>query len=456
VPVRDALSFLATLKNRFCIKDTVPYTVSSEEWKAVEIVPYPCQIDSDAQAWRAHLSHKSITALCTDLAEPVLELFGRKLALKREKGTNVVDHELARSDDRIISAVSYYMHTELGPFMYSLMLAMRDVVRIGIIDFGLLKTLPFVSMIGIDPFEVGKLVTVLLGQGYDHWRSCDFSSFDCTISPGASGAESTFYEKSGMPPHLKSLLAQQMEASCSSRFGIGYWKSAGRNSGDSNTAIGNTIVNGLVQRHVYRNADAIILVFSDDCLVVTKGVNAVSLPEASALMAKFGFSMRSCDTDIYGTHFLSAHFMEAIVDGQHQMVPTPLVGKCLPKMFWSESQIAVRDPDGFALTMLSAARKLFAADSVILGFLSGFQVSGTACDSAALASELPYYFHTWLETYGEHDVQPIDSLACHIKRYANAGISSDDVARDLSAMAVTNARIPDYRLPRYAFEYDNF
>lgn len=120
---------------------------------------------------------------------------------------------------------------------------------------------------GLNAIGRGELITSM----YNHYEKpyvylIDHSKFDSAVGPELLKLEHWFYNSIFKDPFLKYLLKQQRNNIGRSRNGLFYRCVARRMSGDTNTAIGNCVINYAILRGKFGDK-AIIILDGDDSVV---------------------------------------------------------------------------------------------------------------------------------------------------------------------------------------------
>jgi hypothetical protein len=373
------------------------------------------RLSTDRNTWFEHLQPKSKVVAYRDFSRPLAERYSdRSVIQKVEKVLAVLGGELQPFTPRIVSAVGFDQQDVVGPIAYSVMLAFKELVALALESDEALHAMPFVPVFGLNQVEVGRLVTRAYDAGYTFARSDDFSHFDASISRRASEFEYAFYATLiPLTNEERQSFAHQVDCTLRSSLGVSYRKPEGRNSGDCNTSLGNTLLNGYAKIYALRHSKVpyILFVSGDDTLVLSKAALDITPTEYAAELAKLGFEVKTKDTGFHAATFLSARFARCIVDEISQFVLVPLVGKCLAKLFWSTSPLAVTTPNFVRDAIITAAKVAFSPDSVVSAYLSEFQTTGEELD----VSTLSYFFRECLSS--NFDIQPIDTNGEYVARY---------------------------------------
>lgn len=136
---------------------------------------------------------------------------------------------------RLIQAVSCEANVVLGPWMWSVEAAVKEVMQ-G--DF------TFTSGLSYD--DITARIPDLPATLED-----DFSCFDSTINGDLIEIEQSFYRALNPNPKIVSVLDAQKKTKGITVHGIKYKCDGTRKSGDPNTSLGNTLLNALVHKYAY-------------------------------------------------------------------------------------------------------------------------------------------------------------------------------------------------------------
>jgi hypothetical protein len=342
----------------------------------------------------------------------------RTLLQKREKSIGAIGGQLIAANDRVVSAVSkYWSHLSLGPFMQCLSEANTKVVRAHL-EAGTLSALPFCIVCGLDPVEIGRVFTDL-SKGRKVIRSQDNSEFDGRLTPEILHVEQKFYESLGLSSDEARIISMQICCHIRSDAHVHGVKTFGRNSGDSNTSIGNSIVNSILMTAIYPQSRA--MVYSDDSIVFDPELDREQVTAKAALMNQ---KIKFVDSGRPGATMMSGRFMPCISKGENTHVLTPLVGKCLPKIFWSSSQEAFEHPRQMLEILLGCALRLFKADhdthrmlteySKHVGFIPETELNAI---STTTAKKLPWFSQFYSPTTCDFAVDSVESSQYNLERY---------------------------------------
>jgi hypothetical protein len=266
-------------------------------------------------------------------------------------------------------------------------------------------------------------VNLAFEAGYVFARSDDFTHFDASITSPASDAEYAFYD--AVTPltftERKQLLGQ-VTCCLRSSFAVKYRKPQGRNSGDSNTSLGNTILNGMIKSVVLAGEDCLIFVSGDDTMILSKAPLHITDEQYQAFFPPLGFEIRTKTSHIFAATFLSGRFARvglastASDIAHNSLVLVPLIGKCLAKLFWSVADTSSTAPCEVRAAILEAARIVFAGDQYATAYFNGMSHVEAKPDYSALS----YFFRVCLDEDDGVSVTPTDTLEEYQVRYGSS------------------------------------
>jgi len=367
---------------------------------------YPDWVDSLEPASRRVLQLES---------DNILEYpIGTRLAAAKDE--KLVTHLQGVSTpcaDRLVSAVGFSSHQYIGPTVKAAVNSLASVFSespSSVLDTS--TRFPFIPCLHLDRVVLGEIFHTV-NQEYPYWRSMDASAFDACVTSPACKFELEFSQSCGVDMAFSAAMSEQPLAFLRTRHHVSFRRRrAARNSGDSNTSSGNTLLSGTHTAYIYRGCDVKIFAFSDDIAIASR------VPFSNLLLhdgsyatpdrvvhehSLYGFEMRVQDSDIYGIQFLSARPVPAVVDESETFVLEPQIGKCLPKLFYSSSWLAHAYPSAFLHSLADSAGYAFSATPLVSEFLEPIAV-GQKLDREESWSELPYLIRN--SRFGNHNIIP--------------------------------------------------
>jgi hypothetical protein len=123
----------------------------------------------------------------------------------------------------------------------------------------------------------------------------DFSRFDSTIQADLLSFEFSIYEQAGCPPEVLELLKKQLFTAGFSPHGHSYSVKGTRKSGDCNTSVGNSLLNGLIALYMARKAGVKkikLIVVGDDSLIFLDHPDPASIYNTTSY-AEFGLKSKT-------------------------------------------------------------------------------------------------------------------------------------------------------------------
>jgi hypothetical protein len=380
---------------------------------------------------------------------------------KGEKAISVVDGEMVPQNDRLVSGVNDYpLHDLVGPFIKDLQEANREVV-LEALQNGTLEDLPFVSTCGLNPVEIGAIFHYLtsgevLKSAYTFYRSEDMSGFDGHITPAWLRCEADTYDLLGLDRAAHSVVAEQGSAFIKDTASlVSGWKMKGRNSGDSNTGFGNTIINFIAHRYAYAESlsDCIFVIYSDDAVVLSRK----PIPNVDARFARVNMAAKHVDSKEVGLiTMLSGKLMPAMVDGNPSLVLTPLLGKCLPKLFWAETERGI-DAEARLRVLIKAGLAIFKADSRVTNLLRAYEAVLPPLpveSTGPCPVQLPWYFQQYFSILDSADIDPIEDVGEQFNT-ARYGPGFTHEMDETITLLNPKAGPVHFSLPSLAYEVDN-
>jgi hypothetical protein len=459
-PIRGQAALVESIKYRACIK--IPSTPHDRrlafdklhKWlyrhhtsRVNWIASVAQRLRHDQAAWRNSLSVKSRRRASLDMSQVVDDPTVRNIFTKMEKINAIFGLKYTPVTARLVSGVSYIQHAKTGPVARAIGEIFHEDAN-NFLATGKTDS-PFIVASGQDPVTLGQIVDLIISQGFTHVLTNDFKKFDGHVSEQASNFEIGFYKHvAALSPDEVQAFTDQIAPYCRSQLGVRWRKVEGRNSGDSNTSVGNSFLNGVLHAYVLRAVEHRILVCGDDALIFLKQ------PCDFSDFSDFGFEIkRKIAGNILAADFLSGSFVPSIVDHKPQLVLVPLIGKCLPKLFWSVSHNFADQPAALFENILTSAEMLYRPCSLITHWLSTIRQRVPHGPIMAVEHETPWWFATYGAALGKYVITPSDCTEHLIARYG-----SDD-AHDLSTTLFSiDPRLPiiqPFTLPDGVIERDN-
>jgi hypothetical protein len=386
---------LTSLRNRFAVE------TADERGEVPAWLMEPCErafLESivvpsvDVDAWIAHQKpgvRRRLLRLVADgmLRHPVdggrsRTLGCRKIFLKTEKINCVTRHGLRAVNPRVIAAVGDEENLLLGPSICAFQAAFAQRALLGQ-EFN--PRPPFCSTCGLNLLQIGELFRKEFERGRTAIFCIDKSNFDATVSRTAHAFEREIYRVLGLrDPAAIQVLEAQIDRDATCTFHVRMNHILGRrNSGDPNTTLGNTLLCGFANARTLRalGVDGVPYCVGDDCVIFC---DPHTVPRD--FVERFIDHQKECFGFVNKMHraahpadidYMSCRVIPVVVGGATAWRLVPLLGKCLPKLFWSCASGVRTAPLLFARAIADGATHLFAGDPMVTPFLAA------VCDGLA-------------------------------------------------------------------------
>lgn len=336
------------------------------------------------------------------------KLGDRDLFIKQEKLCATFNGQANKYTPRVISSVGHIENYLLGPYVKAYQDALCEYTLKSLATPGGREGLFFISTCGMNMQQIGHIFYQLYKAGYCYYWSIDKSKFDSTVTTAAMVFEESIYDEL-LPmgqaarrvfrkQRLKTLRCKRFCWWCAMVEGR-------RNSGDPNTTIGNTILCGFCAARTLKGLDCVVICTGDDMVVCWRQLPPREVAYRFLRHQKkvFGFTnkLEEC-THPAQVSYISARLIPVVRAGGDDWVLTPLPGKSLPKLFYTNSAVVNSKPRALRAAVASAVAKLYAGDPYIHPFLSN--IAKTAEGLARVApspDDLPYHLGG-LETVEAH------------------------------------------------------
>jgi hypothetical protein len=239
---------------------------------------------------------------------------------------------------RIITAlVDLRPLTQLGPFIHAAQNAWKKTWKFGA---------PIQFCAGLNAHELGRAFEDL--HRFPHHFDADFAKFDKSLEGHLLDLEAMAYDVAGIsayPAALAAFLAQRNNFASVKvkqiKTGSASWKDR-RNSGDPNTTLGNTLINGVTWAFIleelgYAETEYVLKVNGDDSALGLAWVADDFVERATGLFLRLGLTIElNKRSSPWTLAFNGAHGYPAVdVDGSHIIVAGPQFGRFLPKVGWA-------------------------------------------------------------------------------------------------------------------------
>jgi hypothetical protein len=245
---------------------------------------------------------------------------------------------------RVITHPNHHHNWFVGPYIHAAQHAMAQYSRKALVS---VEDMPFIMACGFDYFDLGHIISVALAR-YPYAICIDKSGFDGSVPPEQLYLETRIYKAMGiLDEHFFLKLDCQIDRDVSSRKGIKIFDLVGRrNSGDANTTLGNTLICGLTIR---RTMDVLGWVGVPMCAGDDGLIFLEKEPDKKSLAAfithqyeTYGYTNKLMyhGYDPAQIDFISARLVPVLRDGAPSYALTPTIGKTLPKLFYSSSNLA--------------------------------------------------------------------------------------------------------------------
>jgi hypothetical protein len=341
----------------------------------------------------------------------------RATFVKVEKGLKSDSIGYTESDPRCIQGTSHRANVILGPWMLAFSKELSRQWSIG-------NTIVYAG--GMTANDVGKWMEhaqrtrgvwiIVMGDDMLAVRNDgstisyienDFSRFDTTISREALKFEFSIYEAFGVPEQERFVLQQQLNTIGYTNLGIKYFCKGGRKSGDPNTSCGNSLINGIVSRHILVD------------------LAATSEDHITSAYARFGFKSKTkvlyrlCDVEFCSKLFWT-------VGGKLILGPKP--GRCLPKMGSSVKKLNLVEIKSFIKGQLVDGWFVPGVLEYLKCLLAIHHVSFEDLEKSKA-------YHEYINLHSELKYQtelPRESKFMFDARYGEIGVTTDMLIRELN------------------------
>lgn len=143
----------------------------------------------------------------------------------------------------------------------------------------------------------------------------DCSRWDAHLGVDALECERTIYSRMGLSAQALYVITQQFNAKGRMSSGRRFQTEATRKSGDPNTSLGNTLLNGIMHHHILTELGIIakILVCGDDMLAIYGANTPIDINRYKKLVSDFGHDARVIKThsNPFDASFCSGYFWPA-------------------------------------------------------------------------------------------------------------------------------------------------
>lgn len=362
------------------------------------------RVNLDVEKWVAHQKPvvrremERIHALGHPTALQDEKLGDRDLFIKQEKLCAAFNGKLNRYTPRVISSVGHIENYLLGPYIKAYQDALCEYTLDSLDVPGGIGKLPFISTCGMNLQQIGHIFHRLYEAGYCYYWSIDKSKFDSTVTTDAMIFEESVYDQLlPMGQAARRILHKQRLKTlrCKRFCWWCYLVEGRRNSGDPNTTIGNTLLCGFCAARTLKGRDCVIICTGDDMVVCWKLLppRQVAYDFIREQKLVFGFTnkLEECSHPAQ-VSYISARLIPVTRYGGDDWVLTPLPGKSLPKLFYTNSAVVVSKPRALRASVASAVAQLYMGDPYIHPFLTAISKTASGMVSVTPCSDdLPYH-----------------------------------------------------------------
>jgi len=216
---------------------------------------------------------------------------------------------------------------------------------------------------GTTTIDMGRWRTRLEREGFAFSaRAIDFHRWDSTIGPKPLKAEFRAYAKLGCPQGILDLFERTIATRGTTSFGLKYELEGGRHSGDPNTSVGNSLLNGALHMYVL---DAMVgpanyraAVLGDDVIVFLNELGDRRWNDEVYVkkMEDAGLNPAVEDANVETVSFCSQYFVPCNVNNRPGYVLGPKLGRGLFRVGYHTKELKACQLKGEAISRFPAAR----------------------------------------------------------------------------------------------------
>lgn len=445
VGYHDQRQMLITLKTRFLLPNAEDDDLNFNKkdsfdagfWSYIHSIIYEQRTWND---WQRHQKKTVGRIMLHQRAHGVYRQIGEKLFgshdghLKTEKMLKIVCGVRGKHNERFICAQRESENYLLGPYISSMQHCLMKRCHEYLNEGGPPPLI--LSTCGMTLTQAGSVIKKVYDSGYTDIYCVDKSAFDRTITTQALEFEQSVYEAiSPMNLQQRAAFVSQRERTVRCTNGVKLGKIKGRrNSGDPNTTIGNTILSCATARMTLRRLgfpDHVCISVGDDLLILLPPANRPRFVTDFAKDQKinYGFKNKVRGPDApWDVDFLSCRLLPALVNGSYTWTLSPLLAKCVPKVFYSVSPVARARPLDMLRTVNECMMYLFQADPIAMSLFKkverfcgeGKVVTMTDADRTGILYLMNCHetrevrphpdYHIWTSSRYNHDFASLKSV----------------------------------------------
>jgi hypothetical protein len=222
------------------------------------------------------------------------------------------------------------------------------------------------------PSQIGKWMTLTEEEFADPiYLEVDYSRWDAHLGLEALGCELGIYERMGFDTQvLKTMRRLQFQSVGRTKRDVIYTVNGTRKSGDPNTSVGNSLLNGLINAHCLSKFGKFKLMVLGDDMVAAIERQAWKDESQEAYIGQMVALGLKPEIQVHMTphkvSFCSSYFYPCEVEGRRTHILAPKAGRCLSKFGYQIGVRTRKDPQ----TLLGIALGLAPQGYVVPGLNS--------------------------------------------------------------------------------------
>lgn len=251
--------------------------------------------------------------------------------VKKEPQCMYSDEKNEEKAPRTISALAYKYTSALGPYTKAISKFFAD-------SWG--HNSPVLYASGKSGLEIGRwMYKVEKELGSCYYIENDMSRWDKTFSTEFIQLEKEIYQHLGMPEKISRIIEAQKNTVAYTRWGDKYTLEGSRKSGDSNTSIGNSLINAILHADALEKQGFILgkhycmAVLGDDNLIVMKKQCVLQLTEVETSLKELGLDPKlKQHSELAKAEFCSGVFFPIVTDNIYSYCLAPKLGRWITRI----------------------------------------------------------------------------------------------------------------------------